>query len=99
MPEDWKKVRGDIVRFETVGDSIEGELVNVRDGNYFRPDGSKSKIYDIMTPEGTKTVWGSPVLERQMAAVKLGSKVKIVYKGRIKTKSGREAKDFDVFVK
>lgn len=97
--EDWKKVRGDVFRFENKGDYIEGELVGVRDGIYFRQDGSKSKVYDIMTEEGVKTVWGSPVLERQMSSVKLGSKIKIVYKGKIKTKIGREANDFDVFVK
>lgn len=99
MVDDWVKVRGDIKRFEIKGDSIEGELVNVRDGIYFRQDGSKSKVYEILTEEGVKTVFGSPVLERQMATVRVGDNIRIVYKGKLKTKTGREANDFDVFLK
>lgn len=97
---DWKATQGEIHRFENNGDSLEGELLQVRDGNYYRPNGEKSKVYDIKTANGsTKTVFGSMVLERQMGSVKPGTMIKIVYKGTVTTKTGREAKAFDVFTK
>ncbi len=100
MADDWKSTQGTVHRFENPNDSIDGELVQVRDGNYFRPDGSKSKIYDIKVPSGTiETVFGSMILERQMGGVKLGQPVRIVFKGLISTRSGRKAKAFEVYTK
>ena len=96
---EWKSTQGAIRRFENPNDSIEGELVQIRDGNYFRPDGSKSKIYDIKSASGVETVFGSMILERQMGAVKIGQPVKIVYKGLVGTRSGRKAKAFEVYTK
>ena len=100
MTDEWQPTQGEIFRFEKDGDSIEGVLGQVRDGNYFRPDGSKSKVYDIKTNDGkTMTVFGTMILERQMGAVSLNQPVKIVYKGTVNTKSGREAKSYEVFTK
>ena len=100
MADDWKPTSGEIFRFENNGDSIEGELSQIRDGNYFRPDGTKSKVYDLKTKDGkTKTIFGSMVLERQIASVKVGTQVRIVYKGLVQTKSGRNAKAFEVYTK
>ena len=100
MADDWKSTTGVVHRFENANDHIEGELVQVRDGNYFRPDGGKSKIYDIKTATGSvETVFGSMILERQMGSIKIGQPVRIVYKGLVSTRSGRKAKAFEVFTK
>ena len=99
MAEEWKAVQGEVFRFDSEGASIEGELQAVRDGQYFRQNGEKSKVYDIMTPSGVKSVFGTSILERQMSSVSIGSKVKIVYMGEVDTKSGRQAKNFEVFTK
>lgn len=98
--DEWKPMQGERIRFEAVGDSVEGELVAIRDGNYFRQDGGKSKVYDIKAENGSiKTVFGTMVMERQLSSVKLGTQIKIVYKGDIATKSGRQAKSYDIFTK
>jgi hypothetical protein len=97
---EWKSTSGAVHQFNETGDSIEGELVAIRDGQYMRTNGNHSKIYDIRNSDGKiETVFGSMVLERQMESVKLGTDVKIVYKGLITTKTGRSAKSFDVFTK
>ena len=78
---DWQSTQGIIHRFEKAGDSLEGELVQVRDGQYFRPDGAKSKVYDIKTESGgVETCFGTMILERLMGSVKIGQQVKIVFK-------------------
>ena len=100
MAGNWQSTSGEIFRFEKENDALEGTLMQVRDGNYFRPDGSKSKVYDLKTADGkTRTIFGSMILERQMGSVKNGVEVKIVYKGQVSTKSGRKAKAFDVFTR
>lgn len=99
MADEWKPVQGDVFQFDSEGSSIQGTLQKVRDGQYFRTNGEKSKVYDIMTSDGVKTIFGTAILERQMASVNEGDKVKVVYKGEVDTKSGRKAKDFDVFTK
>lgn len=96
--DEWKSLSTEVVSFEKAGDSIEGKLIDVRDGNFFRPDGSKSKVYDIETATGVKTLFGSMILERLMRKVQVGRRVKIVYKGTVKTKSGRMAKSYEVYV-
>jgi len=99
MADEWKAVQGEVFKFEAEGSSIEGSLQAVRDGQYFRQNGEKSKVYDIKTPDGVKSVFGTAILERQMASIQIGTNVKILYKGEIDTKSGRSAKNFDVFTK
>jgi len=100
MPGNWQSTSGEIFRFENEDDSLEGTLMQIRDGNYFRPDGSKSRVYDIKDNTGkVRTVFGSMILERQMGSVKIGQELKIVFKGLVSTKSGRKAKAFDVFIR
>ena len=97
---EWKSTTGEVVTFENQGDSIEGEFISARDGNYFRPNGGKSQVYDLRVAGGAvKTVFGTMILERQMVGIKPGSLIKIVYKGEVPTKTGRMAKSFEVFTK
>jgi len=96
MQEDWKKVEpGNVWKEENEGDSIEGTLKNIREGNY------ENKVYDIETEEGLRTVFGSVVLDDRMAQVELGQKIKIVFTGTSPSKvPGRNpTKLYDVFVK
>jgi hypothetical protein len=99
MADNWKSTSSEVFRLEHPNDAIEGTLVSVRDGNYFRPDGGKSKVFDIQTTAGIKSIFGSMILERMMASVKIGSAVKIVYKGTVTTRTGRAAKNYEVFTK
>lgn len=99
MSGEWKSTQSDVFNFENEGDTIEGKLVNIRDGNYLRQNGEKSKVYDLETSEGTKTVFGTSVIERAMGAVAIGQQVKITYQGTTQTKNGRPVKLFDVFYK
>jgi len=96
VDDKWMSTEGDVFRFEKDGDSLEGKLVAIRDGSYYRPDGGKSRIYDIETKEGVKTIFGTMVLERNMASVEVGSEVKVIFKGLVNTKRGTQAKMFTV---
>lgn len=96
VDDKWMSTEGDVQRFEKDGDSVEGKLVAIRDGSYYRPDGGKSRIYDIETKEGVKTIFGTMILERNMSTVEVGSEVKIIYHGLVNTKRGTQAKKFEV---
>jgi len=83
----YKEVNPELWAYENDGDFIEGVLVlkqeDVGDNN--------SMMYSIETPEGVKNVWGSAILDSRMKLVKVGSKIKITYKGFGEPKSGKNA--------
>ena len=86
-PTDWK--------YENDGDFIEGVLVRMQENIGM----NKSMLYSIETPKGVKSVWGSAILDSRMALVKIGSKIKITYKGLAEAKGGKNpAKIFKVEV-
>ncbi len=86
-PKEWK--------YEKEGDFVEGILVRVQENI----GANKSMLYSIETPEGVKSVWGSAILDSRMALVKVGSKIKITYKGLAEAKGGKNpAKIFKVEV-
>lgn len=93
---EWSEVtKGDVFRFEKVGDTIEGKFVAVHQGQKY-PD---NQIYEIETPKAQiVTVFGTTILNQKMQKVEIGSYVRIIYKGGIPTKRGKDAKDFAVFV-
>ncbi len=68
-------------------DFIEGVLVNKQD----KVGPNNSWIYTIETPEGVKSVWGATLLDSRMVGVKIGSKIKITYKGLGEAKGGHSA--------
>lgn len=76
-PTTWKP--------ENEGDFIEGVLVTSEDN----VGKNNSWVYNIETPEGVKSVWGSAVLDMRMTFVKIGDKVKITFKGLGEAKPGR----------
>ncbi len=79
-PTDWTH--------EKEGDFIEGVLLQAQKdvGEH------KSMLYSIETPnDGVKNVWGATILDSRMNLVKIGSKIKITYKGLGESKSGKKA--------
>ena len=83
----YKEINPEMWIFENDGDFIEGILVKKED----EVGENKSWLYSIETPEGVKNVWGSAVLDNRMAFVKVGSKIKITFKGLGDAKAGRKA--------
>ena len=76
------------------GDSIEGTLLKVRQGQY-------GDVYDIETREGTQTVPSSAVLANRISATDEGKVIRIVFDGLMQSKiKGRNpTKLYKVFFK
>ena len=83
----YKEINPEIWTYSNDGDFVEGVLLNKED----EVGENKSWMYSIETPEGVKSVWGSAVLDSRMKLVKVGSKIKITYKGLGESKAGRNA--------
>lgn len=59
---------------------------------------NNSNMYYFKTPTEEVCCWGNTVLDNRLAEVKVGDRVKIVFKGMaVSPKTGREYKDFEVF--
>ena len=96
MSDEWTEVKGGVMfSFDSEGDSLEGELIDVRteQGKY------KSTFDDIKRGNDLLSVFGSTVLDGRMKRVKIGEFVKIVFKGVQANKEGNNYKDYQVFVK
>lgn len=97
MTDSWSKVstQGVRFRFENDGDEIEGKLVSVGPGKF-----ENSKVYTLEKDDGSAiSIFGSVILDDRMSEIEVGNYIKIVYKGLIKTGSGKNAKLFEVYVK
>lgn len=92
----WKKISGELVRFDKPGDTVEGELVAKTPSQVF----PNRQNYDIRNSEGDiQRILGTVVMDRLLAAVDSGTQVKIVFKGITPSKAGRPVKDFEIFTK
>ncbi len=80
----YKEVNPSTWTYEKEGDFIEGVFLNTQDN----VGPNKSLMYNIETSEGIKNVWGSAILDSRMALIKVGSKVRITYKGLGEKKGG-----------
>lgn len=95
----WREVSGgggdtwDFNKNNTIIGCYTGKRDNVGPNN--------STMYNIeVVGDGVRSVWGSTALDMDMENVAIGQQVKIVYRGMKKNpKSGREFKDFGVYVK
>jgi len=88
----WETVEPNVWKAENVEDKIEGVLVDKKSDVGV----NKSNIYHIENEEGLFFVWGSTVLDDRMAAVNVGQKLKITYKGTKPNKRGQDTKIFKV---
>lgn len=72
---------------------VVGKLKEIQEGTY-------GLQYVIDTPEGDVTIGTYDVLKSKIHKVDIGKWIKISFKGHTKSqKTGRNYKDFDVFVK
>lgn len=91
--ETWKKIEPELWRPLEEGDEISGILIGIDEdiGKF------GSTIYHIETEAGKQlNFFGSTVLTDKMKYVKVGDKIKIVFKGKRVSDRG-EYNDFDVF--
>lgn len=78
----YKKIEDKIHKWAEKGDYIEGELVSSEESRTFG-----NKVYKFKTEDDeTIVVFGTAVLDSQMAGVELGDKVKIEYLGEKENK-------------
>lgn len=93
---DWKEQEGELIpvwEYKAEGDFLEGNLKEVRESDY---EGMWN--YVLTDANGADwLIWGKAILCNRMKEIKVGDKVRVVYKGEVKTKEGRMAKNFSVF--
>ena len=91
------EVGGSIWKPKVEGDAIAGEVVTLRDetGKYGR-----QTVLSVLTDSGAYTVYANASLERGLVQgkVKTGSKIAVVFKGRVKTGRGRPFAIYSVAV-
>lgn len=80
--DEWTKVEDTIVKFEKAGDSVDGKLIAIEEGKSFG-----NKVYKLENGPKTYTIFGTSVIESQMAGVSIGDMVKIVYDGSKENKN------------
>ena len=93
---EWNLVKdGEPVKLENENDSIEGEFINYEQSQQY-PDSFAVKI---QATDGIKVIFANNVLKEKIdnSQVKQGNSIKIVYKGLVKSKNGREYKQYDVY--
>ena len=57
-----------------------------------------SNVYSFKKEDGGIIgVWGNTILDSRFKNIETGEKIKIVYKGMVKSEKGRSYNDFDVF--
>jgi hypothetical protein len=83
---DWEERSGDFWQHDTEGDSIEGKLVAVREGQY-------GPIYDVEDADGKiTTVGSSTVLKNRITPNDVGKEIRVVFDGLQASKiKGRNA--------
>ena len=91
---EWKNVEPEVWKPQNADEQLEGVLVNVV------PKGAEglSAKYYVENKSGTFLVWGSTVLDDRMQVVKVGSFVRITFKGIVKNKRKQDTKIFKVEV-
>ena len=94
MVEFEERTGGKFWKAQNEGDSIEGTLLKVRDGQY-------GPVYDVETKDGVETVPTSAVLANRIAASDEGKVVRIVFDGlqQSKIKGRNPTKLYKVFFK
>ena len=97
MTENWIKIdtQGENFKFEEDGQTLEGKLSLVGPGKF-----ENSKVYIIEKENGTAVrVFGAVILDDKMSQVEIGEYIKIEYKGKVKTGSGKMAGMYEVYTR
>ena len=82
---------GDFVKFESVGQTLQGEWLGIKPGKYENDLGT-------IVNEGGNFVFSITAALRDLADVDTGTMVKIEFQGLGETRDGREFKKFDVYL-
>lgn len=86
------EVQSGLFKFEEIGDSIEGILMDIRTVKS-KIDSSNQKMYDIQTADGNLlSVFGRPVIDQKMKQAKIGQLVKMAFTEEGKAKQGTKNK-------
>lgn len=87
---EWETVSGGggtFVKFEEAGQVVSGTLRAVRDGEY-------GKLYDVVQADGSVlTIPGSHIVNEQLPHL-VGRVIRVEFRGKKPTKSGKTVKDF-----
>lgn len=87
----------DVKTFENEGQELIGYYMGTQHG---QGQDNNSCVHTIEKEDGESVqFWGSAVCDEQIAKIKAGDFVKVVYLGKVKTKTGnREYRNWEVFV-
>ena len=89
----WEKVEPNVWKPDKAEESIEGIIVNISNSTKF-----DNKVYHLETPDQKQMViFGTTVLDDRMSYLKVGDRVRIVYKGVQKNAKKQDTKIFQVF--
>ena len=90
----FKEVTADAWKPEQEGDSITGVYQHMEERS-----GDISEKYFLKCGEEDIFVWGSTILNSIMKRIKVGQEVRITFKGKGTTKTGRDLNIYKVEVK
>lgn len=92
-PIRWKSVRDDILKWEEVGQTIEGVYQDVEERDF----GERTANLYTLLCDGDQVIrfWGSTVLDQHMARVPKGAWVQIIFMGEA-GQGNRRYRDFQV---
>lgn len=95
----WTRQSQDIEGWET-GKTVEGTLIDIRDGNLVNENGTKAKLLHVMDTQGVERIIGCPtVLANRLERVQGGKRIYVICTGKAKTRAGRMAWGFEVFTR
>jgi len=86
---EYEEIKSKVFSFEKVGDSIEGELIDVSEGKF-------GMDYVIQKDNEDYTIFGTAVLRNKMKSVKIGEYVKITFEGLVEGKNENPYKNWKV---
>jgi hypothetical protein len=76
------------------------EITGIYAGQKTNLGANGSTLYEVKTPTGIVSFWGSTVIDNKMKHVPLGNEILVKFLGEVKNdKTKRTYKDFDVFHK
>lgn len=98
-PEDegWEEsTSGDFFTFEKEGDTVEGRLVAIETVEF---EGREVPRYVLDGDNGKVAFLGSTILDRLIGDIVLGTVLRVRYEGPLRSRKGRQVKDFRLWVK
>jgi hypothetical protein len=96
----WIKVDTSSNESSTHDFSVNAELTGVYIAMKSNLGANNSNIYEVRTPNGIVSFWGSTVIDNKMKHVPLGNEILVKFLGEKRNeKTKRTYKDYDIFHK